>query len=143
MRTLLLVVHIVAAAAWFGHKLTVPRQIRTSIDAGPDQAGTMVVQMRGTARLGIGAALLTVATGVALLALAGWTATTVLGLGIMAALAAVAVGAVFARPAWRGLEAAVVDDDLATAGAFGRRFSRLLHVENLLWTAALWAMVAG
>jgi hypothetical protein len=133
----------VAAAAWFGHKLTVPRQIRTAIEAGPDQAGTMVVQMRGTARLGIGAALLTVISGAGLLAHAGWTATSVLGLGIMAALASIAVGSVLARPAWGSLEAAVGTGDLATAGAFGRRFSRLLHVENLLWVVALWAMVAG
>jgi hypothetical protein len=103
----------------------------------------MVERLGRLARVGIGAALLTLASGVGLLWIAGWTASAVLGVGIMCALGAIAVGAAFARPAWNGLAAAVADEDLAVAGAYGRRFSRWLTVESVLWIAALWAMVAG
>lgn len=143
MRTLLLIIHIGAAAAWFGHKLTVPREIRTSLVAGGDVAEAMVHRLSITARLGISSAVVTVLSGVGLLWNAGWTASAVLGLGIMAAIGAIALGAGAARPAWNGLAAAVADGDLALAAAFGRRFSRFLHLENLLWLAALAAMVAG
>ena len=143
MRTLLLVVHIAAAGAWFGHKLTIPADIRNSIADGGDVALGMVERMKASARLGISSAAVTVASGVGLLAIAGWQAPVVLGLGIMAALAAIAVGAVVARPAWAGLETAVGAGDLALAAAFGRRFSRAVHAENLLWITALSGMVAA
>jgi hypothetical protein len=142
MRTLLLVVHIAAASAWFGHKLMIPRDIRRSIsDQG--QASAMVERVGAAAPLGIGAALVTIASGIGLLALNNWTATTLLGLGIMAALGAVVVGASSARRAWAALEDAVRQSDLALAAAFGRRFSRSMAFENLLWLTALAAMVAG
>lgn len=143
MRTLLLVVHIAAAGAWFGHKLTIPADIRRSIAAGGDVAVGMVERMKVNARLGISSAVVTVASGVGLLAVAGWQAPVVLGLGIMAALAAIAVGGVAARPAWAGLETAVDAGDLTLAAAFGRRFSRTVNVENLLWITALAGMVAA
>lgn len=143
MHTILLVVHITAAAAWFGHKLTIPRDIRVGLGSGQEMAKAMVARLAITARLGIGSALLTVLSGIGLLAMAGWSATALLGVGIMAAIGAIAVGAILARPAWSGLKAAVDDGDLDLAGAFGRRFSRLLHLENALWLAALAAMVAG
>jgi hypothetical protein len=48
------------------------------------------------------------------------------------------------RRAWGGVTAdAVADDDLATAAAFGRSFGSVLVSENLLWLAALAAMIAG
>lgn len=140
MRTLLLVVHIAAAAAWFGHKLMIPRDIRESVSEHPS---AMIERVGAGAPLGIASALITVASGVALLALNGWTATAVLGVGVMAALGAIAVGASSARRAWNSLVGAVGEGDLALAAAFGRRFSRAMALENLLWLAALVAMVAG
>lgn len=143
MRTLLLVVHIAAAGAWFGHKLTLPRDIRRSIAAGGDAATGMLERMKSSARLAMTSAMVTVASGVGLLAVAGWQAPVVLGLGIMAALAAMAVGRIAARPARDGLETAVGAGDLALAAAFGRRLARSVHVENLLWITALAGMVAA
>lgn len=142
MRTALLIVHIASAAAWFGHKLMVPRDIRMSLRSG-DVASAMVERMRGMARLGIGSALGTAFSGIGLLWLAGWSASTTLGLGIFAAIAAIVVGASRARPAWEAVERAVEHGDLATGGAFGRRFSAWLHLESVLWMAALAAMVVG
>lgn len=143
MRTLLLVIHIGAAAAWFGHKLTIPREIRSSLAHGGAVAEAMVQRLPVTARLGISAALVTVLSGIGLLWNANWTASAAIGLGIMAAIGAIAVGASVARPAWVGLASAVEEGDLGLAAAFGRRFARFLHLENLLWLAALTAMVAG
>ena len=140
MRTLLLVVHIAAAAAWFGHKLMIPRDIRRSLS---DDPSAMIGRVGAAAPLGITSALITVASGVGLLALNSWTASALLGAGIMAALGAIAVGASSARRAWRSLVGAVEDQDLVLAAAFGRRFTRAMGLENLLWLAALAAMVAG
>lgn len=143
MHALLVVIHIAAAAAWFGHKLTIPRDIRVGLESGQEVATAMVDRLTVSARLGISSALLTVLTGIGLLAIAGWGASVLLGVGIMAAIGAIALGATLARPAWSGLQAAVAVGDLELAGAFGRRFSRLLHFENALWVTALAAMVAG
>lgn len=143
MHTLLLVVHIASAAVWFGHKLPIPRDIRVSLGAGGEAATVMVQRLTATARLGIGSAVLTVLSGVALLWNAGWSSTTLLGVGILAAIGAIVLGAVAARPAWAGLTSAVSGGDPEVAAAYGRRFSRMLHLENLLWLAALAAMIAG
>lgn len=142
MRTALLIIHVAAAAAWFGHKLLVPRDIRMSL-ASPALATAMVSRMTGMARLGISAALVTLLSGAGLLWLDSWSASATLGLGIFAALAAIGVGASRARPAWAGVQRAVDVGDLTTAGAFGRRFSAWLHLESLLWIMALTAMIAG
>lgn len=103
----------------------------------------MVERMRGVARLGIGSALTTLLSGIGLLWVADWSASATLGVGILAAIAAIAVGAARARPAWDGLQRAVDVGDLATAGAFGRQFSRWLNLESLLWIVALAAMIMG
>jgi hypothetical protein len=143
VQTLLLVVHIASAAVWFGHKLPIPRDIRVSLASGGEAAATMVTRLTASARLGIGAAVLTFLTGVGLLWDAGWSSSTLLGLGILAATGAIVLGAVAARPAWEGLAAAVTSGDNELAAAYGRRFSRRLHLENVLWIAALAAMIAG
>ena len=143
MHTLLVVIHIASAAVWFGYKLPIPRDIRVSLGAGGEAATVMVQRLTASARLGIGSALLTVVSGLGLLWNAGWSSSTLLGLGILAAIGAIVLGAAAARPAWEGLSAAVSSADHELAGAFGRRFSRLLHFENALWLAALAAMIAG
>ncbi len=102
----------------------------------------MCRRLAASARVGIGSAVLTVLSGIGLLWNAGWTSSTLLGVGILAAIGAIVVG-VTAQPAWAGLTAAVSSGDNDLAGAYGRRFSRWLHLENLLWLAALAAMVAG
>jgi hypothetical protein len=143
MRTLLLIVHIAAAAAWFGHKLPIPGDIRRSLSLGGDAVAAMVDRLGRAAPWGIGGALVTVGSGVALLAEAGWRASSLLGLGVMSALGAIALGATSARKAWQQLVAATAAGDLELAGAYGRRFSRSIVGENGLWLAALAAMVAG
>jgi hypothetical protein len=143
VRTALLVVHVAAAAAWFGHKLLIPGDIARSMAAGPQGAVDMVVRVGRAAPLGIGSAGLTLASGIGLLALGGWSATLLRGIGIMAAILAMVLGATGGRRAWGGLADAVADDDLMTAAAFGRRFGRVVVGENLLWLAALAAMIAG
>lgn len=109
----------------------------------PEVASAMVARLKAVARLGIGSALATVLSGIGLLWSADWSATPTLGVGIFAAIVAVAVGASRARPAWDGVDRAVAAGDLVTAGAFGRQFSRWLHLESLLWIAALAAMIVG
>ncbi len=143
MRTVVLVVHVAAAAAWFGHKLLLPGDVNRSIAAGRGAAQEMLGRVGRGAPLGIGSALVTVASGLGLLALDGWSATVLVGLGIMAALGALVTGAVAGRRAWKGLVAAVESAELPTAAAFGRRFGRTLVGENVLWLAALAAMIAG
>lgn len=108
-----------------------------------DVASAMVERMKGMARLGIGSALGTVFSGIGLLWLADWSASSTLGVGILAAIAGIFVGTSRARPAWNGLQRAVGGGDLVTAAAFGRQFSRWLSLESLLWMVALAAMIMG
>ncbi|MEX1005523.1 MAG: hypothetical protein WD156_09155 [Acidimicrobiia bacterium] len=143
MKTVLLVVHVASAAAWFGHKLPIPRDIRVCLGVGGEAATAMVQRLTTSARLGIGAAVLTVLSGIGLLWNAGWSSSTLLGVGILAAIGAIVLGATAARPAWDGLTAAVGRGETDVAAAYGRRFSRMFHLENVLWLAALAAMIAG
>jgi hypothetical protein len=64
MRTALLVVHIAAAAAWFGHKLLIPGDIARPSAPDRQAASDMVVRVGRAARSGIGSALVTVLSGI-------------------------------------------------------------------------------
>jgi hypothetical protein len=136
------IAHIAIAAAWFGHKLLIPGDIRRSASAGADQAPAFLVRLRRAERLGVLTGLGTLLSGSALAWLVGVETVDIgvwVGLGLV--LAAIATGAIVGRPASRRLREAVSNGDRVEATIAGRQVSQVLGVESLLWLGALTAMV--
>jgi hypothetical protein len=136
------ILHIALAAAWFGHKLLVPGDIRASAKAAPEGGPRFVSRLRRAQRVGIITGLGTLAAGVGL-AFAVDASTVGYGVWIGATLVVVAivVGAVLARPASKRLEEAVVAGDRVAATVAGNRLTNVLGIEGLLWIGALSGMV--
>lgn len=136
------ILHIAFAAAWFGHKILIPRDVRQSVhdkSAGP----ALIQRMSRAERLGIGSGLMTILTGIGLILLGPGFADTPLQIyfGLAAALGMFVVGATVARPAWREIRAGIETSDSPRAAAGVKPLARALVVENLLWVVALGAMI--
>lgn len=136
------ILHIALAAAWFGHKLLVPGDIRASVRSIPSDAAEFLARLRRAERLGLVTGLGTLLAGGGL-AYAVDASTVGYGVWIGATLVVVAivVGAVFARPISSRLREAVVAGDRVKATVAGQRLSRILAIESLLWIGALTGMV--
>ena len=133
--------HIAAAAVWFGHKLLVVPDIRGSLDR-QDHAEGLVGRLARAERLGIASGVGTLATGLALALVIGFGVVSpgvYMGLGLV--VAAMALGAVVARPASIRLASSVSDGDLHEVRMSGQRLVGVLGVESLLWGLALAAML--
>lgn len=137
------VVHVVFAAAWFGHKLLIPGNLRAALHSR-DDVPTVVKRMARAERLGIASGLITVLSGLYLIYLTTGFADAPIRiyLGLTGAVAMIVVGATLAGPAWKHLRTALESGDYP--GAFSRLnpFIRGLRLENLLWVAVLTAMLS-
>lgn len=135
-------VHIAIAAAWFGHKLLIPGDIRRSAGAGKAQSEAFLARLRRAQGFGILTGLGTVLSGVVLAWVVGVESVgpgVWVGAGLVAA--AIALGAIVARPASRRLDAAVKAGDRVGANRAGAQVGRVLEIESVLWLGALIAMV--
>ncbi|MGH3649834.1 MAG: hypothetical protein ACRDU9_03925 [Acidimicrobiia bacterium] len=136
------ILHIAIAAAWFGHKLLIPGDIRQSAGAAPPQASALLGRLRRAARLGqltglgtlLSGGLLAWAVGVETVSVGVWV-----GLGLV--LTAIVIGATMGRPASNQLRAAIEEGDRVAATIAGRQINQVLGVESLLWMGALVGMV--
>jgi hypothetical protein len=136
------IIHVAFAAAWFGHKLLIPRDLRQSIHQRED-GEAVIARMRRAERFGIVSGFGTVLSGLALIWLTTGFADTPLPiwLGLAAALAMFVVGGAVARPAWRVIRQGLAEDDYPRAASRSRSFVSALHLEGLLWVLALTAML--
>jgi hypothetical protein len=136
------VLHIAIAAAWFGHKLLVPGDLRRSVAAGPDVARRLVPRLENAERLGIATGLGTLATGLALVFMEGAASVrTPIWVGLGLVTAAIAIGAIIARPASNRLRHAIGAGDTTAATAEARTLSTVIGAESLLWVGALVTML--
>ncbi|HJQ77772.1 MAG TPA: hypothetical protein VJ948_11005 [Acidimicrobiia bacterium] len=138
----LTIAHIAIAAAWFGHKLLVPGDIRRSAGAGSADARALLSRLRRAERFGRLTGLGTVISG-GLLVWAVGAGTVGIGVwvGTGLVLIAIVLGAVIARPASKRLVAAVETGDRVAASIAGAQIGRVLGIESVLWLGALAAMV--
>ena len=136
------ILHIAVAAAWFGHKLLIPGDIRQSAGAGPPQAPALLGRLRRAERLGqltglgtlLSGGLLAWAVGVETVSIGVWA-----GLGLV--LTAIVVGATMGRSASKQLRAAIEEGDRVAATIAGRQINQVLGVESLFWMGALVGML--
>ena len=136
------IIHIVAAAVWFGHKVLIPGDVRASIRDTTGSAA-LILRMKRAERAGIASGLVTVASGVGLIHLVFGFANAPLRIyiGLAAALAMFVIGATVARPAWQQITVGLEQGDTPGAAAGVGPFNRALVLENLLWVLALGTMV--
>ena len=136
------IVHVAVAAAWFGHKLLIPRDVRVSLRE-PESGKHLVGRMRRARNFGIVAGLLTLGTGVWLVMLstgfAGAPVTIHIALGIVIVM--FLVGFFLARPAWKRIEEAIDAGDTPAAVGGANSFNSALNLESLLWILALSMMI--
>ena len=136
------VIHILFAAAWFGHKLLIPRDVRQSVHAMTDGEG-LIRRMLRAERLGILSGSGTVLSGIGLIALTtGFAETSVwIYFGLAAAIGILIIGALVARPAWNEIKGGIETGDAPRAAGRVKPFTRALALESLLWIGALGSMV--
>jgi small-conductance mechanosensitive channel len=136
------ILHVTFAAAWFGHKLVIPRDLRQSIHSRHEHMGLIERVVRAE-RLGIVLGLGTLATGIALIVMTTGFAGTPLRiwLGLAAVIAIFMVWALMARPAWREVRSGLEANDLPHAVSRVGSLIGALRLEALLWILALTTML--
>ena len=140
---LLRFLHVGIAAAWFGHKLLVPSDLKASVSGTAQQARDMIPRISRAERVGQVSGVGTLLTGTLLTLVVGFETVGIgvhIGMGLV--VTAIAIGAIFARPASNRLKAAVEVGDLDAARPEARRLNQVLGIESLLWAATLMAMLA-
>ncbi len=142
MQNAVLILHILVAAAWFGHKLLIPRDVRMSVRQ-QESASLLLVRMSRAQTLGVASGLLTLGTGAWLMYLTtGFTSERwQIYAGAGAALAMFFVGGLVARPAWNRLRVAVEQGDTPLAVGAAKGFNRAINLESLLWILTLTMMI--
>ena len=136
------IIHIAVAAAWFGHKLLIPRDVRTSVRE-PESGKYLVDRMRRARTFGIAAGVLTLGTGIWLVTLtSGFAeAPVTIHIAMGAVIAILLVGLLVARPAWKRIASAIADGDTPAAVGGAKSLNSALHLESLLWILALAMMI--
>lgn len=136
------IAHIAVAAAWFGHKLLLPRDIRVSVRE-PATGAHLIGRMRRAEMLGITSGVLTLGTGIWLMLLTtGFADAPVeIHIALGAVIAMFLVGFFVARPAWRNIRSAIEKGDTPGAAGGVTAFNRALGLESLLWILALTMMI--
>lgn len=137
------VVHVLVAAAWFGHKLLVPYDLREATTT-PAAADAAFVRRLGRAQaLGIASGVATLATGLGLYVWIGpAVVSSTIHIGLAVAIGMFAVGAIVARPGWDRLRAGMESGDSVAVAAGSTRLSRALVLESGLWIVVLVTMLA-
>ena len=136
------ILHVTFAAAWFGHKLLIPRDLRQSIHSRHEHMGLIQRVVRAE-RLGVISGLGTLVTGMALIILTSGFAQTPLRiwLGLAAVIAMFMVGALLVTPAWRDVRSGLEANDLPHAVSRVGSLIGALRLEGLLWVLALTTML--
>lgn len=137
------VVHVVFAAAWFGHKLLVPGDLKTALAGGQEELVDLVPRLNRAERMGQVTGLGTLLSGLSVAAWLGFDSVepqVFVGLGLV--VLAIAIGATIARPASNNLRSAVAGGDRTGAAVAGRQIRRVLAAESLLWAVTLVLMLA-
>lgn len=141
MTEAVVILHVVFAAAWFGHKLLIPRDVRVSVRT--IESGKLLIdRMQRARRLGVLSGLGTLGTGIWLVYLTtGFfdaPVTMYVALGVV--LLMFVVGATVARIAWNEIRDAIAANDVPAAAGGVAAFNRALNLESLLWILALTMM---
>ncbi len=134
--------HILAAAVWMGSALFWPGAVRRALAAGQAFLGPALAQARTGLGLDLWSGAATIAFGLVYASPAGGgPLRTGIYVGIVLALARIALLFGLARPALAKLTAAAAGGDLAGANAAAKTLPAYAGSAHLLWVLALATMV--
>lgn len=133
--------HILVAAAWLGAALWTPGDVRRTVALGKPYLDALPRRTRPALSLDLWTGVVTLLTGIALIALTGGVPRIGVLVGLGAVLIRLAVLLLGMRPAYRTVEASAAAGDLAAAEAPARRLSMFAGIGHLLWVIALAGMV--
>lgn len=144
MRSTLLFFHVLSAAAWLAAALWTPGDVRRTLALGRPAVDALAARARPALALDLGAGLVTLLTGLAILGVDQVRPRTGVEIGLGASILRFLVVLVAMRPAWRTVEAAIAKGgDLADALPAAKRMGMLAGIAHLLWLVALAGMVYG
>ena len=139
LHTVVLALHVLFAAAWFGMAASLPALARSAMRPGEAQGGKVVASMNGSAVLFYAAAVANWVLGRQLgfeIQYNHWAYHTAMSLGLLLVL----VQLVLIRTGWNKL----VDGAGTPVGETGRkRLAAGLGIGNLLWLAIFILMYVG
>jgi putative copper export protein len=138
----LTVMHITAAAAWFGHKLGLTGELRTSIHAMEGSRPDLAARVRRRTRIDAMAVTFTFLTGGGLVAVEGigeLSPTVLAGIGAAVVLVGVMIG--MTRPARRRLSDELFAGRRPESTAAAKAVARATAAEHVIWIVALTLMV--
>jgi uncharacterized membrane protein len=142
VRDLVLLLHILSAAAWIGAALWLPRDVKRTLALGRPHTEALAARVRPALRLDLGAGIATVITGLAVLGIDARHPAAGIMVGFAAAIVRLAVVRLAMFPAWRAVEARIAaGGDLAPAAAPARRMGMLSGIAHTLWLVALAGMI--
>ena len=136
------IIHVGLAAAWFGHKLLIPSDLRDAMRSDGGSDGGLILRVERAQRVGLVTGFGTLVTGIVLVILAGPAAISRwIYAGLTLVIAMFAIGALLARPAWIRFKTSLEDGDRSSAQNAADMLSRALNVESIVWVAVLITMV--
>lgn len=134
--------HVLSAALWMGSGLFWPGALRRALALGPPHPAPALAQARVGLGLDLGAGVATALTGLVYASpLGGVPMRAGILVGLLLALARLALLVALARPALRLASDAVARGDLEAARAASKKLPAYSGSAHLLWLAALIAMV--
>lgn len=142
MELFLRFLHVAIAAAWFGHKLLVPGDIKAALASGQEESVDLLPRLRRAERLGQLSGMGTLLSGLGLAWFLGFDAVALanyVGLGLV--VLAILIGVTVARPASNALRSAIAVENRAAAALAGSQLRRVLAVESTLWVVTLLLML--
>lgn len=130
--------HIASMAAWIGAALWVPGDVRRTLARGAPHTDLLASRVEGALKLDLWAGIATILTGMGLVALVGGHPAPRIAVGMVLAIALLALVFFGIFPAWRRIRGS-----LAAGGDAGavKRLAALNGVAHVLWLAALATMV--
>lgn len=142
MRDLVLMLHILSAAAWIGAALWLPGDVKRTLALGRPHTEALAERVRPALRLDLLAGIATLVTGLGVLGLDRAHPGTGIMVGFAAAFLRLGVVWGGMLPAWRAVEARIAaGGDLTPAVAPARRMGMLSGIAHTLWLVALAGMI--
>jgi hypothetical protein len=141
--TIVLFLHVLSATTWLAAALWTAGEVRRTLALGRPHTDALRNRARPTLSLDLWAGVATVVTGLAMIGLQGGVPRIGVLVGLVAALARLAIMGLALLPASKAVWRALEMSDLAGAAAPAKRLGMLAGIGHLLWLIALGGMIFG
>jgi hypothetical protein len=139
--SVVLFLHVLCATTWLAAALWTPGDVRRTLALGRPHTDALPRRARPTLALDLWAGVATVLTGTAAVGLEGGVPRAGIIVGLVAALARLALVAFAVLPASKGLFRLLEVGDLGGAARPAKRLGMLSGIGHLLWAVALAGMI--